>query len=149
MIGFGLMGKIRRGMTLIEVMVASIVLVLALLGLFMVNSSSSRMTMDSYFEFLTVQLAQEPLEVFRSVGYPACMSLARYPIGSPHPITNESGVYPVEATMFERKITVDTSRPPLCAVTVSVYPKINSMASAWFKKRKNTAVMKALIPFAQ
>jgi prepilin-type N-terminal cleavage/methylation domain-containing protein len=135
----------KRGVTLVEVMTASMILTVALLVLLSVNSSSSRMTMDSYFEFLAVQIAQEPLEVFRSVGYPQCKNLPKYPISVTTPMTNENGLYPPEVMHFERKIEIE-AKPPSYLVSVSVAPKPNSIAQAWLRKGKGVVTMRAFIP---
>lgn len=136
----------RSGVSLIEIMTAAVILTVAVLALFTVNSSSNRMTMDAYFEFLALQIAQEPLEVFRAVGYPECMNLTQYPVGTSMPIKSDTGLYPLEATMFERKITVDKGLNPLALVTVTVSPRENTMAAAWLKRGKNSVIVKTLLP---
>lgn len=136
----------KRGLTLIEVLIASVVLSLALLSLFLINSSSNRMTLDSYYELLAVQIAQEPLEVFKVVGFPECMQLPKYPIGTPEPMTTENGRYPVEAAMFERTIRVDLLTEPLYVVTVSVTPLPDTKAQTWMRKGKSCIVLKGIIP---
>lgn len=141
----------RRAVTLVEILTASVVLAVALLTLLMVNSSSNRMTMDSYFEFLALQIVQEPIEVFRAVGYPACMNLSQYPIDTPGPVLNDRGLYPVEATMFDRTISLDTGKLPLCLVTVTVSPRSNSQAKMWTsnKRRQGSVTIKAIIPYVR
>ncbi len=129
-----------------EILVASVVLAVALLTLFTVNSSSNQMTLDSYFELMAVQLAQEPIEVFKAVGYPDCNKLVKYPVGQPHSITSENGYYPVEASMFERTIQIDSSKEPLVTISVSVSPKPDSQARNWMRRGKEFIVMKSLIP---
>ncbi|MBF0501078.1 MAG: hypothetical protein HQM09_13145 [Candidatus Riflebacteria bacterium] len=139
----------RRAVTLVEILIASFILAGALLALLTVNSSSNRMTMDSYFEFLAMQIAQEPIEVFRAVGYPECMSIPKYPVAVTEPILNQLGLYPVESSMFERTISVDISKLPLCLVTVTVTPRSNSRAQAWLRRGKVNFSMKAVIPYVQ
>ena len=136
----------QRGVSLIEILIASLVLSLALLSLFVVNSSSSQMTLDSYYEFQAVQIAQEPIEVFRAVGYPACTKLPSYPIGKSEPLSGNNGCYPVEASMFDRTIALDTSGPPPYVVTVSVAPRANTLARNWMRKKRGSIVMKGVIP---
>ncbi len=136
----------KRGLTLVEIMTASVILSIGLLSLFVVNSSSHRMTMDSYFELLALQIAQEPLEVFKVIGHPACMNQPNYPIGKTVAITTENGRYPVEACMFERTITIDHSTAPLYVATVSVTPLPNTKARLWMRTVKSCIVLKGIIP---
>jgi Tfp pilus assembly protein PilV len=137
----------RHGITLIEILVAGVVMSVAMLVLFVVNSSSQRMTMDSYYEFLTMQIAQEPIEVFRAVGYPECKNLPAYPIDESSPISGSSGIYPLEATMFDRHITLKEI-PPLCMVTVTVSPRARTHAESWMSK-SNSVTVKGIIPIVQ
>lgn len=136
----------KRGLTLVEILIASVVLSLALLSLFSINSSSNQLTLDSYYELLAVQIAQEPLEVFKAVGYPECLKLPKYPIGQTGPMSTENGRYPAETSMFERTISIDPSTDPLYVVTVSVTPLPNTKAQIWMRKGKNCIVLKGIIP---
>ena len=58
-----------RGFSLIELLLAMIFLSLVMLSIMWLNSSSSRSSMDAYYEFMAIQLALEPIEVFRTFGY--------------------------------------------------------------------------------
>ena len=136
----------RHGASLLEVLIAGIILVIGLLPLLMLNRSSNQLTLDAYFEFMAVQLAQEPIEVFRSVGYPACTKLAHFPIGVSEGISERDSVYPAEAAMFSRQITLDVSKPPLCLVTVKVFPRLGTGAEAWMRPGKEVIIMKGAIP---
>lgn len=140
--------KKRRGFTLIEILIVAVLLAVGLLPLLMVNRSSNKLTLDAYYEFLAVQLAQEPIEVFRSVGYPECENLANYRIGSIEPVSNQDGRYPVEVEMFERQITL-TRQDPLCLVTVRVFPKADSSARAWMRQGKEAVIMRGVVPYVR
>ena len=135
----------RRGFSLIEVLIAGVILVVALLPLLLLNRSSNQLTLDAYYEFLAVQLAQEPIEVFRAVGYPACRSLPNYPVDSYEAIDPNDSRYPAEAGMFDRLISLDLSRPPLCVVTVQVFPRAATGARAWLRRGRDAIVAKGVI----
>lgn len=139
----------NRGLTLLEILVAAVVLALSLLPLLGINTSSNQMTLDSYFEFLAVQIAQEPIEVFRSVGYPECTNLPGFPIGKAVPVGTNNGVYPVEATMFDRLIVLDPAKLPLCTITVFVYPKTSTAAKGWMRKGRSAIQVQGLVPYVR
>ena len=136
----------KRGFTLVEILIAAAVLAIGVLPLLLVNRSSNKLTMDAYYEFLATQLANEPIEVFRAVGYPTCATLPGYPVGRVETIDNLDGRYPPEATMFEREITLDPSPAPLCHVTVRVFPRAGSGAHAWIRQGKEAIIIRGVIP---
>ena len=138
--------KQSRGFSLLEVLIAAAILMLGLLPLLTVNRSSNRATLDAYYEFLAVQLAQEPIEVFRSVGYPECLQLQKYPVNTVTAISDQDDRYPAEAAMFEREITLDVSRLPLCQITVKVFPRAGSGARTWMRPGKEAVIVKGVIP---
>lgn len=141
----------KSGLTLVEILIAGMVLSVAMLVLFVVNSSSQKMTLDSYYEFLALQIAQEPIEVFRTVGFPACEGLtADYPLDSPTPVSDGGrGLYPLEAAMFERTITIDKSNAPIYLVTVEVSPREKTKARTWMRKAKTAVTLKGIIPIVK
>lgn len=137
----------RSGFSLVEVMVAGILLSIGFFGLMMVNRSSNQLTLDSYHEFLAIQLAQEPVEVFRSVGYPECTNLLNYKIGSEEVILIDDPRYPPEASRFRREIKLDTSNLPMCLVSVRV--TFDSSAGSWLRPGKEAIVMEGIIPIVR
>lgn len=134
----------KAGFSLVEIMLAASIIVIAMGALLMMNRSSNQITMDSYYEFLAVQIAQEPIEIFKATGYPACLNLENYLPDKVVTIENEN--YPDAARQFERVIRLDTSQLPLCLVTVEVYPKTSSGARAWLRSGKNSIVLKGVVP---
>ena len=136
----------RRALTLFELLIVTLVISLAMLPLFTLNRSSQELTLDASYEFLALQLAQEPIEVFRAVGYPACTTLADYPLGAVLPINRYDDRYPPEAAMFERLVVLDDSRLPQCVVTVQVFPRADTAARSWMRSRKAAIVVKGSIP---
>ncbi|RCK79453.1 MAG: hypothetical protein OZSIB_0093 [Candidatus Ozemobacter sibiricus] len=139
----------RRAFTLIEVLVAMIFLSLALLSLMWMNQASTRGAMDAYYEFLGQSLAQEPLEVYRALGYDW---LARNPSGLPDlPIGAWQDVSdgptpdlgrPAEAGFFSRlietaRITDGTGLSAL-RLTVTVRPRQLGRVEAWLTRNQIT-----------
>jgi hypothetical protein len=141
--------RYRHGSSLLELLMAATILVAGLLPLLLLNRSSNQITLDAYYEFLAVQLAQEPIEVFRSVGYPACTELPRYPLDTVTAISGQDDRYPAEAAMFDRHISLDLSRLPLCLVTVKVSPRAGSPTNAWLRRGKDAVVAKGVVPIVR
>jgi hypothetical protein len=139
----------KRGLTLVEVIVGLFVLTVAILPLILINSTSNQMTLDSYYQLQALQLAMEPIEVFRAVGYPQCTALPHFPLDYTEDLSSRVGVLPPEVGMFERTITMDTSGPPPYIVTVVVAPRSNSIARYWMRRKNGTVVMKGAVPFVK
>lgn len=148
----------RQGFSLIELLLGMLFLSVVLLGIIWLNSSSNRSSMDAYYEFMATELALEPLEVFRSFGYEWVKQypgnvMNSYPLHDFEDITsplNGSGFqYPAEASLFQRKITLQELRgtgatPNAMRVRVEVIPKGDGRASAWLL-RKEPIRMETLI----
>ena len=144
----------RRGFTLVELLVSMLFLSLVLLGLLMMNSSSTRGSMDAYLELLAFTLAKEPIEVFRNFGYEWTTNypnhpLPKYPLGN-HPVVGGSGIdrYPFDEGTFEREISLHPFQDPqtkigMIRVRVTVRPRTQH-ARAWFS-RKDGVSLEALL----
>ncbi|MBI3039098.1 prepilin-type N-terminal cleavage/methylation domain-containing protein [bacterium] len=145
----------KSGFSLIELMISMVFLSVALLAILTVTSFSTREAMDTYYQFLAVSLAKEPIEVFKSFGYQFLNDydkhpLKNYPIG-PTVITysdDSPGVYPLEATMFEREIIIgpesEEGKVKARKITVFVRPIPKSRVAAWFS-RHNDVKLESLI----
>lgn len=139
----------RRAFSLVEILIGIVFLVLALLGMLLVNQSSSRGAMDSQFELLAHCLAQEPIEVFQHLGYSwiakvvggTAPGLPAYPVGQMVPITEApfaEVMHPVDAVQFQRRIDIEPT--PLekdgvkgFRVTVTVAP-VGGAAAVWLSR---------------
>lgn len=134
----------RRGFSMTELLIAILFLSLVLAGLLSLSSMSNRQTMDAYYEFLALQLALEPIEVFRALGYHrlkeySAQPFDMYPLGLNEVRDAHGGgiVHPVEASSFMRDISLemlDNRDNPLVngiKVTVRVIPKVRSRIAAW------------------
>ncbi len=148
------MRRRRRGFTLVELLLAAFFLSCALLSLIWMNASSSRSSMDAYYKFQAVQLALEPIEVFRSFGYEwltdyAGHQLAQFPVGKRVDITDPAfgGLqHPAECGMFQREITltpVTGGGLRAIRVTVRVTPRHQSRARTFLLR--NDIVMESLV----
>lgn len=135
-----------KGLTLLEVMIASVILSIGMLHIMVINRSSADLTLDAYYEFLAVQLAQEPIEIFRAIGYPACTQLPQFKIGIIEDISAGNGLYPAEVEMFGRLITLNTSDFPFCTVTVEVFPKPSTQGRLWTRKGRPIINITGVIP---
>jgi prepilin-type N-terminal cleavage/methylation domain-containing protein len=126
----------HRGFSLVEVLVATFVLAVALLGLLMLNQASGRGAMDAQFELLAFSLAQEPIEVFQNMGFrwvdevaagrisaPADYPLAWRPIQDP-PFSSVQR--PLDARLFQRHIALQ----PLPSGGQNAYRMIVTVAPA-------------------
>jgi len=67
----------RRAFSLWEVLVGILIFTVAILGLFSLQQFANRQTMDSSSRLLSLQLAQEPLEVCQGLGYARLLALLR------------------------------------------------------------------------
>ncbi|MEW6708647.1 MAG: prepilin-type N-terminal cleavage/methylation domain-containing protein [Candidatus Riflebacteria bacterium] len=135
--------KTFRGMSLIEVMVAVLILSLISSGIFLLITGAGRSSMDSYYEHLALQLAREPLEIFRAFGYERLLvadtqPIADYQINQWQSIlkfSSESGIdRPEETESFERFIELqkqDSSPVKGILVKVTIRPKPSGKASAY------------------
>ncbi|MBF0542884.1 MAG: hypothetical protein HQM08_00550 [Candidatus Riflebacteria bacterium] len=140
----------KNGFTIIELLMGTIFLSSALLGIFAVISSANRMTMDAYYEILSSQLANEPIEVFRSFGYEwlkdySSHQLPDYPLGwndiADRPFSPIK--HPSESTSFQREISLQEFEGTLAGshgkiqgikVIIKVSPKSSTNVSRWLSR---------------
>ena len=144
----------NQGFTMIEVLIALVILAVALFPLLVLNRYSNRGAMDSYFDLLGMQLVQEPIEIFQTFGYDwvdlykkGAVDLVEYPLDEWKNITENR--YPTEATMFQRRIELKQLKPlspngvNFYLMKVLVKPKEKSRAKQWFSR--NEMSMEVLI----
>ncbi len=141
----------RRGFTLVEVLISLLILSLVLIGALVMVSRSRLGAMDAQFEFLAVQMALEPIEVFRGLGaawvkdYHA-HPLPEFPLGT-NVIEPGRGVLhrPVDCALFEREITLTPVSAPVAGVLVEVRvrPRGATRAQVWL--RREEVAMTALL----
>ncbi|MBF0547499.1 MAG: prepilin-type N-terminal cleavage/methylation domain-containing protein [Candidatus Riflebacteria bacterium] len=140
--------KNRRAFTLIEVLFAAGVIVVAILPLLWMTKYSNQNSMDAYYELLGMTLAKEPIVIFQALGYNALalnpnVPHPDYPIGEQQ-VPGDGIKYPVEASAFKRKIQLEMLTSEKAArVTVSVYPSGQSRVSIW--TNNNVITMEGLI----
>ncbi len=140
-----------------ELLVSMAFLSLALLSLMMMNSYSSKSSMDTYYEYLAFSLAREPIEVFRSFGYRWLKTydnhpLARYPANAgPAQIIDsptDPDQHPFEAGLFEREISISDATfggTPALRDSVAVRPVKRSRVEPCLRRGKDDIRMEALI----
>lgn len=133
-----------------ELLVSMFFLSLALLGLLMMNSYSTKGSMDAYLELIAFTLAKEPIEVFRNFGYEWTASyqdhpLPKYPLGN-HPVVSGTGIdrYPFDEGTFEREVALQPFRDPqsgigMVKVRVTVRPR-TSHAKSWFSRKEGVSL---------
>lgn len=124
----------RYGWSLTEVLLTILLIGITTGGIFFVMSASNRNTMNAYHLYLTDQLAKEPVEVLRCLGFNSVSraiqtGIGEYRFNTWQSIGNspESNIRkPDDTLFFERKITVeplnsDETRGLL--ISVQVRPK--------------------------
>jgi len=140
----------RRAFSLVEILIAMVILSVAMFALLVMNSSSNKGSMDAYYDLQAVQLAKEPLEILSAFGYrwladPA-NELPGYPLNR---WTTASGTsrYPMDANQFERIIERDTVTDG-SAKAIRIKVTVRARESENMKKvfLRNQMVLQALIP---
>lgn len=138
-----------KGFSLVEVCVGMLLLSLTLFGFLRINSFASHSAMDAYYKFMAQQFANEPIEVFRAMGYQRIKKLGEkplpgYPIGTVDQIQEDVAGerYPIEAAHFSRTIEleeVEEGGVKGFLVKVSVFPSGSNKVSAWLVQQMVTA----------
>ncbi len=108
--------KVRNcGFLLTEALLAILILGLVSSSIFFMISASNRNTLNAHHQLIGEQIAQEIIEVFRSIGYTRLSEcheqyIADYKLNdwqSVEPVSRETGIErPDTCAMFERKITM-------------------------------------------
>ena len=139
----------KRGFTLVEVCIGILLLSLVLFSFLKINSFANRSTMDAYYEYMGQQLANEPIEVFRALGYKRLKDAEKKPIpgyviNATQKIEEEhpGEKYPIEAGLFSRKVELEQIEDDGVKgflVKVSVFPTEKNKASAWLTNQVITA----------
>ncbi len=137
----------RRGFTLIEILIAIVFLSIALLAMLWMNQASNKGAMDAYYEFLGFSLAQEPIEVFRGLGFDWAENylndripeLPDYPLDwkEVRDLTFAQAQHPAEAVFFKRHIALEpVEKGGLRAlrITVTVSPAEKNRVMAWLSR---------------
>ena len=146
----------KNGFTFLELILGLFLFAMLMAMVFPVLSSSSQTSMNAHYEFVAMQIAKEPLEVFRAMGYrwiQACADspqnnpLGDYPLNSWHSIRNplfgnpQNPIHPAETEMFDRMITLDRLQKNGINgffMTVLVKPKNQTKVMAWFRREMIT-----------
>ncbi|MBF0544129.1 MAG: hypothetical protein HQM08_06840 [Candidatus Riflebacteria bacterium] len=134
-----------RAFSMIEVLIAMVFLATVIIGIGNMNYMSNKSAMDSYYEFLGLQLAQEPIEIFRVFGYKwlstygQSHSLPDYPLDSWQPVSSSvmGGIqYPPEASLFQRKISLKPINGKIKAIRIKVQvaPKEQNRIKIWLSQ---------------
>lgn len=140
----------RRGLTLLEVMLAAFILAVALGQLVWALSFANRSTLDAYYENLALSLAREPLEIFKGKGYAWTREYLRkpgipwYPLEPVRIRQEKSWVgYPVGAEDFYRDISIreETVESRRCLkVVVQVFPAPGAKAMVYFSRKAGVSL---------
>jgi len=139
----------KKGFSLVEICIGMLLLSLTLFGFLRINSFASHSAMDAYYKFMAQQLANEPIEVFKAMGYHRLKKVGEkplpgYPIGTAPQIQEEvpGERYPIEAALFSRTIEleeIEESGIRGFIVKVSVFPSGSNKISAWLVRQMVTA----------
>ena len=140
-----------RGFSLIEILIAIFLLATVLLSLLWMNRYSHISSMDAYYEGIAIGAAQEPLEIFRGMGYEwlelyqkgqadlnKSAALTACPPGVWFNLADaKPGLYPSEASDLKRLITVTpvtSDGIKAFQVTVRIAPALQSKIDAWLSR---------------
>jgi hypothetical protein len=149
--------RARRGFSLVEVLMALGFLSTVLLSLIMLNTFSSRSSLDAYYELIAFQLAREPIEVFREFGH---RWLERNYLETLHPLpefpptrVNLEEIdplalrYPAESRAFYREIEVHRcASGPGIQVTVRIGPRASGRLQYWLRAAKAIELRAMILP---
>ncbi|MBF0547683.1 MAG: hypothetical protein HQM08_24805 [Candidatus Riflebacteria bacterium] len=135
----------KNGFSMVEILISLLFIALVMVGISNVNIMANKSSMDAYYEFLAVQLAQEPLEIFRAFGYDwlsnyQSHALADYPLDTWNQVLSSKagGIqYPQEAELFQRKVSlksISTSPVKAIRIKVQVAPRDMSRAKIWLSQ---------------
>ncbi len=148
--------KSRRAFSLLEVLIASVIMAVALLGLLWMGRHSTAASMDAYYEGLALSLAREPIEVLQGMGFgwveeyrKGNVNLSGHAVLETCPYDEwfqigkaQAGFYPAEAGDFKRFIAVDG---PLedgggraWRVKVSIAPVSQTRVDTWLSRNEMT-----------
>jgi hypothetical protein len=130
----------RKGLTFIEVLVSLMFFAMLIFPLFVLSSMATRGSMDAYYEFLAGSLGQEPIDVFRSLGYKWLVDYSSHPIGD-YPLAwkdltdSDWQKVPTETGVFRRRIEIipcpaQGDEPKVLLVRVTIAPK----GSTWLSR---------------
>ncbi len=133
-----------RGFSVVEITIAILLLAVMSASVFTLIGFANRGTMDSYFEFLALALAREPIEVFRAFGYHWLREyekhpLPKYPLGFSIVSDANLGIeqYPKDATAFVRHISfrpLEKDGLKALTVRVTILPAEEGWVLPWFRR---------------
>ncbi|MBF0409413.1 MAG: hypothetical protein HQM10_18885 [Candidatus Riflebacteria bacterium] len=146
--------SLKAAFSMIEVLVAMVFLATIVVGILNMNYMSGKSSMDAYYEFLSIQLAQEPIEIFRAFGYKwlskygISHTLPAYPLDSWNAISSGSGdgvQYPPESELFQRKISLENVSGAINAIRIKVQvaPKSLNKVKIWLSQ--NIVTMESIV----
>lgn len=140
----------RKAFTLLEIVIAMALLVIAVLSMFLMNQASNKSSMDAYYESMAFSLAREPIEIFRGLGYENCYKIYKnhslapsiYKINEMTPIEYNPEIelqYPAEAEIFQRMIELEEGMSDkqikYIKIIVTVAAKGQSKAEVWLSRK--------------
>jgi hypothetical protein len=145
----------RKGITLMDVTVAMAFISFTMLALFSLIRGVNRQSMDASSEFLCLQMAREPIEVFRAFSYEWVRDYKDHPLPEfplvENPVKTEFPVNlfgpqavwakvrrPEEVRFLRREIIISremvTAEGAGVIVTVQVSPVANSRLDTWLSR---------------
>lgn len=142
----------RKAFTLIEIMIAMFMMAIVILGYYALNQTSSKSSMDAYYEMLCFSLAREPIEIFRGMGFESVEKIAKDPSLCPPPYkigeevdlvfnSNPNIPYTPEVENFKRLITLtpiqnkkDSNKIEAFKINVKIIRKGSTKAEVWLSR---------------
>lgn len=137
----------RKAFSMIEILIAIVVMSVALLSFFIINQSSNSKSMDAYYEFLGESLGSETIDFCRGMGYNWAMKYLVKPDIFPLNKWHNCLEYPIfgkttyfrECGSFERKVNfskVKLANEEGIFVTVEIRTKEDTKVKSWLSRNK-------------
>ena len=134
----------HKGFSMVEIIIALVVMQFALLSFFMINHSSNAKTMDAYYEYLSESLGEEVIDLCHGMGYKWAIKYIKHPDIFPlnkwhscvaKPIFDKDSYFK-ECGAFERYVTFTPKTVGGNSILITVKLRVvkNSHAKSWLSR---------------
>lgn len=134
----------RKAFSMVEIIIALVVMQFALFSFFMINHSSNSKTMDAYYEFLGESLGEEVIDFCQGMGYKWALKYIKspdlFPLNTWHGCLDkpifERDSYFRECDSFERKVrfSKQTKDGNSILITIEIRTKEKTKVKSWLSQ---------------